>query len=521
MPPLRPSPYVNIAGFFVLAVEIVAARLLAPFFGLGPFLYSLLLVVTLIAAALGLFLGARDTAGDQHRAMRLAMAGSGIWTLLVLFAHKPLLLALEPLGLTVAVSVACVVILLPPLAMLGSIIPRAIRLRLAAGEEPARAAGSLVGSFFLGAALAAIVIPFYLLPRFGLTTVAIAAGALQILGGLIGAGPPTRGGVVAGVVGVLGVGFLPMLIDAAPKLPVLARAYSLDREIRVIELDGSRYLIEDGAIHAVVEPNTMAGVRRPEAALGLVRILAPSSERVLILGLRGGSLAKAFANARWSVDVVDPDTTALRIAHSHFGLLPGEARIMVEEPRAYLRRARDDYDLIVVDAFPDNFMRPELVTRECFALAKRRLFQGGLLAVVVESVGWKDPLIRSLAATLGPEFKTVLAMPTSEPPNSLGSVILMASNRDLEIAEEQLPNPYDHIPDPLDHWNVLQMVHAWDNRIAMDVRGIPVLTDDRNPAEAWGERINLASRGEVHEFFGGKRSAKGGIWARASRDPSW
>jgi hypothetical protein len=137
--------------------------------------------------------------------------------------------------------------------------------------------------------------------------------------------------------------------------------------------------------------------------------------------------------------------------------------------------------------------------------------------VVVESQGWNDALVRALGATLATSFPHVLALPTAEPPIALGSTILLASDRALEIPDQSIPEPLMHIADPLEHWNAIQISHAWANAFAPDVRGVAVLTDDRNPAELWGERINLAARQELHRFFRGTTEDK----TKRTPDPSW
>jgi hypothetical protein len=70
--------------------------------------------------------------------------------------------------------------------------------------------------------------------------------------------------------------------------------------------------------------------------------------------------------------------------------------------------------------------------------------------------------------------------------------------------EGSLPEPFDYLSDPLRHWTVVQMTHAWANQFEPEIRGVAVLTDDRNPSDLWGERINRAARRELHQFFGPK-----------------
>ena len=129
----------------------------------------------------------------------------------------------------------------------------------------------------------------------------------------------------------------------------------------------------------------------------------------------------------------------------------------------------------------------------------------GILALNVESIGWKSKIVRSVTKTLKEHFREVIALPISEPPNTLGNVILLASNRKLEFPEEWLGNPADYVDfDRHEHWKVIQKNHAWNNRFYPETENACILTDDLNPIDIWTEEINLAYRKELREFFKGR-----------------
>ena len=215
---------------------------------------------------------------------------------------------------------------------------------------------------------------------------------------------------------------------------------------------------------------------------------------MLLIGLGGGSLVKEFAGHGWRIDAIEIDPVVTEIAYRNFGLETSEAKVFHMDGRRYLSATDARYDLIVRDVFGSSSMPFHLVTREAFALIAGHLEPDGVLAINTESVGWHDIIVRSLAATLKEEFSEVLALPIAEPPNTLGNLVLLASNRELELLEE-LPPTRSRFS------NVYPKNHAWDNRFEPDVSDVPVLTDDLNPVDVWSERINLAARRDLHEFF--------------------
>lgn len=486
-----------IAGFAALAAGLLVARLVAPFYGLGPFLSLTLGGASLVALAVGCAAGARWQ--GTSRTLPVAMMASGLWLLAVLGGHSFLIERLGPLSRW-DVALFAGLSLGPLMLPLGILMPAGIRMASGGGDDAAHVAGQVFSAFALGAAAAVALVPFVLLPALGLALTTALVGGLLIAGGV--AALPRRG-PLAGAVLLPLVGFAMWNSSrpAATTAGVVEQVFTGFQTTSVVDHDGARYLLQDGSIHAVIEPETMRGLRRSDAALHVARLLRPERGVALILGLRGGSLAKDLAGAGWKVKAVDADSVTIRIAAAHFGLRDYDAEVSRAELRSHLRASTARYDLIVLDAFADNFIEPELVTREWFALAAERLAEGGVLAVAMESMGWDDVLVRAVAATARTAFATVVALPTSEPPSALGSVVLLAANRPLEIPEGALPEPFDRLLDPVEHWSTVQMVHAWTNRFEPDPKGAVVLTDDRNPAELWGDRVNHAARQELHRFF--------------------
>ena len=227
---------------------------------------------------------------------------------------------------------------------------------------------------------------------------------------------------------------------------------------------------------------------------GVAREFYEEPGELCLIGLGGGTLARGFSRYEWRVDAVEIDPVVIDFAYEYFLLDHGDAQVFEMDGRRYLQGRDKKYDLIVFDAFGGGNIPFQLVTAEAFGLAASRLHSDGLLVLNIEAVGWHDIVVRSVAATLGAHFSQVIALPIAEPPDRIGNVILMASNRELELQEE-LPIPESRFSSTYDK------VHTWDNRFEPDTRGVPILTDDKSPVDLWAERINFASRRELHHYF--------------------
>jgi spermidine synthase len=219
---------------------------------------------------------------------------------------------------------------------------------------------------------------------------------------------------------------------------------------------------------------------------------------LLLIGLGGGSVAKNYALAGWSVDAVEIDPVVVGVAYEYFGLDSSEARVFVMDGRKFLNEKNELYDLIVLDAFGSSSIPFHLVTKESFGLAAARLKPDGILAINVEALAWNHILVRSLAATLKTCFQHLLALPISHAPEVIGNIVLFASQNELKLLQRIEPGIRDlnYGKTPAFHQN-----RAWDNRFVPDGSYAPVLTDDLNPVDLWAEATNLAARKGLHRYF--------------------
>jgi spermidine synthase len=279
-------------------------------------------------------------------------------------------------------------------------------------------------------------------------------------------------------------------------------------DLRVLDLEDARYFVVDGGIHTIEslqEPGR--SLHRYATVVDLAKLMFASPGRLLLLGLGGGSVAKSFAADGWRVDAVEIDPKVVQLARQYFDVRSDSVHVHVQDGRRFLTTARGAWDVIVLDAYGSSAIPFHLVTREVFAECKSHLAPNGLLILNVEGRGWKDPIFSAIAATLRTSFRTVISLPTGEPPNALGNTVMIATDRSgVDFPEQRLERPYDVLHaegDGWHHWATVQRNHAWDNRFVPDSSGT-VLTDDLNPVDLWAEEINREARGDLHRFFGAK-----------------
>jgi predicted membrane-bound spermidine synthase len=153
-----PEGVVFVAGISTLGAEIAAARLIAPAFGASTVVWANTIAIVLVALAGGYWLGGR--LADRHpHARGLALTGllGAVLVALIPLLAIPLLNVTEDsLGEFSGSLLVQVVLVAPPVLVLGALSPWAIRLRMrsvaGAGDITGRlyalgTAGGLVGNF--------------------------------------------------------------------------------------------------------------------------------------------------------------------------------------------------------------------------------------------------------------------------------------------------------------------------------------------------------------------------------------
>ncbi|HEU4364498.1 MAG TPA: fused MFS/spermidine synthase [Candidatus Krumholzibacteria bacterium] len=498
---------VFVSGAVVLAIEIAGTRVLGPFYGVSLFLWSALITVTLAALSLGYAIGGR-WADRVPRYSRLgAILGvAGLWILATIWLKRPVITAVEPLGLRGAVLAAATLLFFPPLVLLGMVSPFAIRLRAERLNEVGTTAGNLYAVSTVASVVGALATGFYLIPVLGINRLIATCAALLFAASLVAFRGGRRGGGTAAMslllpVGLGWVGTVAPVERVGQPPELMWMQQSPYADLRVFDWEESRYLLIDGGTHTIVDRQTGNTVFPYAMVLDIPRHMFREPGHMLLIGLGGGSVAQNYYRKGWKVESVEIDPAVVAIAEQYFSVSLDSANVTVMDGRQFLLMTDRRYDLIIMDAFGSSSIPFHMVTREMFALARERLEPGGVLAINTETREWNDILTRSLAATVATQFQNVVALPTAEPPNTLGNVVLLASDRELEIDEDALGDPFEALPYPYRHWTIVERNHAWANRFAPDVRGVPVLTDDRNPVSVWSEAINWEARNGIHTRF--------------------
>ncbi len=156
--------------------------------------------------------------------------------------------------------------------------------------------------------------------------------------------------------------------------------------------------------------------------------MGPAPQRVLIIGLGGGSIPTALREIlpQAQIDVVEIDPAVTRVAKRYFNFREDDKLKVIElDGRVYVKRAMRQgtkYDVVMLDAFDHEYIPEHLLTREFLAEVKSLLSpQGVLVGNTFSSSRLYDHESTTYAAVFGTFFnlksanRVIIARPAGLP----------------------------------------------------------------------------------------------------------
>ena len=164
-------------GATVMAVELMSARMVAPYFGSSLYVWATVIGFTLLALAIGYFFG--GVIADKYRgpdALLWVLLIASVFLLLMHLSASLLTIAFENISPRAAVILVSAALILPPLMFLG-MVPTFLIRRVSATADHAGGSTGIVYAISSASGIIALpVFGFFIIPRYGLTLPSIVTG---------------------------------------------------------------------------------------------------------------------------------------------------------------------------------------------------------------------------------------------------------------------------------------------------------------------------------------------------------
>lgn len=387
------------AGMSVMAVELGASRLLAPYFSSSQIVWTIIIGTIMIAMALGNIWGGRSADKDPNPdKLYLRLIIAAVWIAAIPLAGKYIILGISGLlvltisnnFLVLAAFITCMVIFVFPLFLLGTVTPSLVKYTVDSLNDSGKTVGTLGAFNTIGSILGTFLPTFVTIPAVGTSiTFLIFSGILLALGLLYFISKKAKPAACAISV------FLFVLCSifgnsgsfAFWENNLLYEGESIYNYLQVKETDRSVILSTNvlfGVQSIRMKEDTLTGMYYDYALAAPIMAGVEDKEtpEILVLGMGTGTYAgqclKYFEHAK--VEGVEIDRKITDLAGKYFAL-PDTVSVTTYDGRAYLQAVDKKYDVIMVDAYQDITIPFQMSSVEFFTLVKEHLTEDGVMVV--------------------------------------------------------------------------------------------------------------------------------------------
>lgn len=485
------------AGMSVMAVELGASRLLAPYFSSSQIVWTIIIGTIMIAMALGNIYGGRSADKNPNPDKLYArVLIAAVWIAAIPFFGKFVILGISAL-LVVTVNtnfliwaafITCMAVFVFPLFLLGTVTPSLVKYTVDSLDDSGKTVGTLGAFNTIGSIIGTFIPTFVSIPAVGTAaTFLIFSGILLVLG-LIYFIFSKRGAVRCGVTTALFIVccVLSNLIGFAFwEKNLLFEGESIYNYLQVKETDTKTYLSTNvlfGVQSVYVKSGELSGLYYDYAmAAPLMSDCGDEEKDILILGMGTGTYAKQCMNYFDGINAegVEIDEKITELSRRYFDL-PENVKVTTYDGRAFLNVSDKKYDVIMVDAYQDITIPFQMSSKEFFSLVKAHLKENGVMVVNMNMRSDSADGINSwLADTIADVFSEVYTVD-----------VIGSTNRELFASENpQMLEVLSENKSELENEALYDMISSVSANLVRYEGGDKILTDDKAPVELLGMNV--------------------------------
>ena len=418
----------------MLVIEILAARLLAPYLGVSLEVFTGIIGVVLAGISIGAWRGGRAADdGDPRRLIGPLLTVGGITALaapLIVDAIGPSL-STDPVSVVVAAAAG----FFAPAALLSAVPPVIVKIQLGSLEETGRVVGSYSAIGTAGAIVGTFVTGFVLIAAFPTRPIIVALGAILTITGATLWVTRSRWAIV-------GVGAAGVLVFALLGVPGPCQ-YETTYHCAIVDVDetrpSGRTLVLDRLSNSYVdlEDPTYLHFRYVRLIADVIDAETPTGPLHVVSIGGGGFTVPGYLEATrpgTTNTVLEIDSRLLEIGRSDLGL-SDTVDVVIDDARTSIRRLTPgSADVVVGDAYSGASVPWHLTTAEFNQQILDLLDPDGVY--VMNVIDYDDlAFARAEARTLDEVFSSVAVFAPDDylAGRAGGNFILVAANRPLDI----------------------------------------------------------------------------------------
>ncbi|MEI7553663.1 fused MFS/spermidine synthase [Candidatus Chlorohelix sp.] len=443
-PALAKPPFlltiVFVGGMSVMATELCASRLLAPYFGTSLLIWANIIGFVIVYLAIGYYLGGRlADRFPRPEVLYQLTAFAGLAMGLIPFLTRPILdIAYDAFrnvngGIFYGSLVGILLLFSAPVILLGCVTPFAVHLRARNVTNTGKAAGGISSLSTIGSILGTFIPALILIPLVGTRTTMYAFSLVLLAFSTVGLfllrsrRVPVYAGFMA-IILALAVLTIQGVTRPAVNGELVFEKESADNYIQVVKRpvgDGTfRFdlvLNEGRAVHSIYyqDPNRiLTGGPWDYYMISPFfnkDIKETTIKRSMLIGLGAGTVSKQLTRAYGAniqIEGIEVDPEIIEVGRKYFDMNEPNLKAIADDGRYYLITSKEKYDIIGMDAYKQPYIPFHLTTQEFFKQVRDHLTPTGVAVVnagAPEYAGGKRDyrLVEALASTMKTVYPNV------------------------------------------------------------------------------------------------------------------
>jgi spermidine synthase len=376
-------------GASVMAVELIGAKMAAPYFGSTHYVWTAVLAVTLIGLTSGYYIGGKlSEAKNRDQLFFPILSLAAIGTLILPIISPNVMENFMHVDFRLAALFSTMFFLFPVLLIFGLIPPLVISKLTENVQSSGEKTGLTYAISTIGGVFMTLITAFLLIPSIGLRFTAVLVGVLFALLPIYHYVSSAKWMKVLALVLLIGffvfsnTSISSKAKKSGPQFSEIYQAHGLLGFINIIDYpyNQTRALFTNNISQSYVHKPTARSQWTYVHRLSTYTSFKPEGSKVFLVGLGAGNVVTEFKLLKFDVTVCDIEKRMAHIARTFFGMIEPD-KIIIDDARHALNVETEKYDIIVLDVSAGESQPNNLYTIESFKRIKEMLKEDGIFFV--------------------------------------------------------------------------------------------------------------------------------------------
>jgi len=371
-----------------MAIELLVGKMIAPLYGSSFLVWASVIGISLIALAIGYFIGGRLT--QQHNTSSILL-----W---LLFSLAVIIGLLSPMGQRVIYSMSgyslwfaallsSAFLLFPPLIVLGIIPPFLISMLCKEKDSAGKTAGLIYSISTFSGIVSTLVVGFYIIPELGIKKPLLAISYILFMISFYGFLKNRK--FIPLAIGLLVLFVITQSVIKKPprmkQIKIKEQLEGLYGQINIIDnlAKQERILVINNITQTLVNLDdvTVSQMNYVHNLSIFSSLKKTQNAKALLCGMGGGSILNELLRQGFETDAVEIDSRMAKLSNRYFNMSSEGYDLFVDDARHYIRNSNKKYDLVVMDLLSSEVQPAHLFSLEHFNDLKKNLNKNAIIII--------------------------------------------------------------------------------------------------------------------------------------------